>query len=135
MPYLVVGTNSLPNHCYYDDNNAPIGSPTVWNAVGFGIEFNTPVRDMLDLDPDTKVLTSDDFEICEPTWAKVSGLDSYVHYSEWYSTNADINVDVRVIPTLPLINLRNFDNIVGVALNGVFLFSANTHQGYDAFFP
>lgn len=27
------------------------------------------------------------------------------------------------------------DDVVGVALNGVFIFSGSTHLGYDVFFP
>lgn len=39
-------------------------------------------------------------------------------------------------PTVyPLLRLPTSDSIVGVALNGVFLFSGTSQYGYDAFFP
>jgi hypothetical protein len=35
----------------------------------------------------------------------------------------------------PLLRLPDSDQVVGVALNGVFLFSGTSDYGYDAFFP
>src|SRR5450830_1333808 len=32
-------------------------------------------------------------------------------------------------------SLTNSDNVVGVALNGVFLFAGLSEKGYDAFYP
>jgi hypothetical protein len=39
------------------------------------------------------------------------------------------------LTTYPDAKLPNSNQIVGVALNGVFLFSATSSYGYDAFFP
>jgi hypothetical protein len=37
--------------------------------------------------------------------------------------------------TTPLLKLSNPDYVVGIALNGVFLFAGASQLGYDAFFP
>lgn len=37
--------------------------------------------------------------------------------------------------TKPMLRLQNLDQVVGIALNGVFLFAGTSHYGYDAFFP
>ena len=35
----------------------------------------------------------------------------------------------------PLVKLLSSDDVVGIALNGVLIFSGTTHLGYDVFFP
>jgi hypothetical protein len=43
--------------------------------------------------------------------------------------------DYKGWPLFDLLGLYNSDSIVGVALNGVFLFAGTSEYGYDAFFP
>ncbi len=40
---VTTATNSLPNHCYYSDISAPIGSATVVNSYVFVSQWNLPV--------------------------------------------------------------------------------------------
>jgi hypothetical protein len=43
---LRVLTNSLPNHCYFTDVLAPVGSSTTYNLAGFEVNFNLPTLSM-----------------------------------------------------------------------------------------
>ena len=42
---IEIETNSLPNHCYYAPNNAPIGSDTDFQTYGFDAYFNLKPSD------------------------------------------------------------------------------------------
>ncbi len=90
---------------------------------------------MDEINPDTWLQSDDDSARCEANWAEPAFLDTALLYFEGYVTSTDIVLAERDIPTLPLMNIKSFENIVGIALNGVFLYTANTHEGYDAFFP
>lgn len=37
---VVLGTNSLPNHCYYAEENAPVGSSTSYDQYVISSVFN-----------------------------------------------------------------------------------------------
>jgi len=41
-----VFTNSLPNHCYYAENNEPLGNSNYYNVYAFGGYFNVPTKEM-----------------------------------------------------------------------------------------
>lgn len=51
ITYYNIATNSLPNHCYYATNNAPIGSNTFFDVYTFGGVFNNKIKNMEEYDP------------------------------------------------------------------------------------
>lgn len=82
-----------------------------------------------------------DMTRCDPYWAKADFMDEYLRDSivelkmndiegsgdEWTSDPNNI--------LYPLLPLAKPDGVVGIALNGVFLFSGTSYLGYDALFP
>ena len=112
---LRVQANGLPDHCYYAPYNPPkaqyidftvLFNPDVPRALGGDFKLTTTIANQLDLD----------LALCDSMWSKTSRLPSYVDFS---ITD----------------NSTNTDRIVGVALNGVFLFGGTSELGYDAFYP
>lgn len=43
--HFEIMTNSLPDHCYYAENNQPYGSETNYNYYFFKGIFNLPFKD------------------------------------------------------------------------------------------
>lgn len=93
-----------------------------------------------------------DSVLCDPTWASYTTIDANIFYTEMLMDQTMSRKDTY--GSLPLRNLQvsmwsmdfqngtytddrlpNSDNIVGMALNGVFLFAGTSEYGYDAFFP
>jgi len=74
---------------------------------------------------DLTTQTSLDAAICDDTWAKSQTLDGSIYYSE----------DASMTNNLLGLSPSSSDAIVGIALNGVFLFAGTSIYGYDAFFP
>jgi hypothetical protein len=82
-----VETNSLPDHCYYQETNAPIGAQDDYDEYYYGGVFNRPVKEMYTYDVEqTKVdggfyytklnsQTDIDSQLCDNTWAKYQYLD------------------------------------------------------------
>jgi hypothetical protein len=68
----------------------------------------------------------------------MAAIDVSIDYSEeaFYLglTGNDVYVDIDADETT-LLGLDNSNSVVGVALNGVLLFTGTSEYGYDAFFP
>jgi len=90
---VTVMTNSLPNHCYYTDVAAPIGSTTTVNSYQFKSTWNLPVTDAAQFTTDVtngNILSSAyeqtildnqvsvDEMLCDYTWAKHQNVDSNI---------------------------------------------------------
>ena len=127
---VVFGTNSLPDHCYYQETNPPYGSSFTYDAYAMAVMFNTKVTLMDSYDggdnfhfTSLKSQTDIDAQLCDSSWARTQNIDSSLVLEEDYEETAN------------LIGFQNSDSIVGIALNGVWLSTANTVNGYDAFFP
>ncbi len=80
-----------------------------------------------------------DTKLCDDSWPVVAGFDTEISF---YGTLEGAMTEVWRQGNVPgfgnmYINLalQNSDEIVGIALNGVFLFAATTELKYDAFFP
>jgi hypothetical protein len=78
-------------------------------------------------------------QLCDNEWAKHDNIDDAIDYSEGYADDllTPANDDIWTVDTttFPLLRLPDSDQVVGVALNGVLLFSGTSDYGYDAFFP
>jgi hypothetical protein len=143
----------LPDHCYYQETNAPSGSASEYNFYVFHSAFNTPVREMENYDVEqakvdgayyyTKLTTQTDVDsqLCDNTWAKHQYLDDSDSYEEaapesmdalYYAPDAYVAFGNE---NSEMLGLKNSDSVVGVALNGVLLFAGTSEYGYDAFFP
>ncbi|CDW86032.1 UNKNOWN [Stylonychia lemnae] len=145
-------TNSLPNHCFYAENDYPLGSTSYYNAYGVEGKFNLRPTQMAAFAQDTsnsaKIYTTIanradiDAQLCQPQWAKTSAIDTNLrpaetiytsttntpaYYSSWSSP--------KTVASLNLIRLYDSDQVVGVALNGVFIFTGTSEYGYDMYFP
>lgn len=76
--FYVIGTNSLPNHCYYAEHNQPIGSDTEFQGYGWAGAFNLPYKQMDNIEntDDGWVATvlddqaNIDTQLCDGAWAK-----------------------------------------------------------------
>lgn len=85
--------------------------------------------------------TSLDEALCDGSWAKYSNIDANIQYIQAQTVNAatypahSSNWARTDAATTSLTRLANSDQVVGVALNGVFLFSGTSDYGYDAFYP
>eukprot|EP00347_Sterkiella_histriomuscorum_P020938 403335876 len=151
---IQVVTNSLPNHCYYVYSNPPVGIQYITepasqaNTYQFKMRFNLPISDMYQFRKQTQGpyvnskledQTSVDISQCNYIWASSGTIDENVYYDEatsatWSQTNFNTQV-WNVGTSTPYLNLANPDSVVGIALNGVFIFGAVNEFGYDAFFP
>lgn len=130
--------------------NAPLGSASDYNFYDWYLYFNLPNDELAIFngvsDPSkfvqTKLNTQTDVntQLCQANWAKTSTIDWTVNLEEYFNTvdwdDSDDwengNYDTL---TYPLLRLQNSDNVVGIALNGVFFMSGTSHYGYDVFFP
>lgn len=146
-----VGTNSLPDHCYYAENNEPYGSSTDFNFYWFSGVFNLPYKSTVAYQVDVVAggMSSSEFAIttlneqtdidtalCDGYWAKYQNLDAYHVYDEGQEdATQTASADWGLTNDTPLLRLPSSEQVVGVALNGVFLFSGTSEFGYDAFFP
>lgn len=113
----------MPDHCYYSPENAPEDA-----TVDFKVAFNpfyAEFNDQNQMYPNYKnerntfntETAYNDF-ICDGTWPS----DNFVPSTYGYELQqASINADMTYV--------------VGVALNGVLIQSANAENGYDAFYP
>ena len=54
-----VGTNSLPNHCYYTNSNPPIGSASTYDQYGYSNPWNIAINNMSDFLTTNKAVVSD----------------------------------------------------------------------------
>jgi hypothetical protein len=122
-----VGWNRQPKDTYAyltsgDDHSQPF--------------YNTDLETQTDLDS----------YLCDNTWAKYQTIDAYIDYTEGMSEWILFEGDTKIFDyadyvldwnsnEFPLLGLKNSDSVVGVALNGVFLFAGTSEYGYDAFFP
>ena len=77
---------------------------------------------------------------CNGFWSKSQNIDENIAYKE--GIDGDTTPYVRsysnewfVDYQYPLANLESSDDIVGIAMNGVFIFTGTSELGYDAFFP
>lgn len=87
-----VGTNSLPDHCYYAQNNAPLGSESDKQGYVIGGVFNLPVKLMSDYDSvpvdqpfyytELDSQTTLDTMLCDDRWAKKETIDKHVYEVE-----------------------------------------------------
>lgn len=112
-----VQTNGLPNHCYYAPYNAPSSSP-----VDFSVLFNPATTVGTDNYPTSLSSIIDDAttittEQCDATWPKNTDIPS--------------DTDFQIVSN----SSTAFNDIIGVALNGVFLKPGIGETGYDAFYP
>lgn len=81
--------------------------------------------------------------LCDPNWARSSTIDSYVDYGEAIgdktnSVGFTSSFEEKWTPdrsNYPLATLTVSDPVVGIALNGVFIFAGTSEYGSDAFFP
>eukprot|EP00347_Sterkiella_histriomuscorum_P014134 403362035 len=111
-----IQTNGLPNHCYYSPYKAPLSSP-----VDFSVIFNPKTSaDSLGqaLQLNTILDTQEDItrSQCDKGWSFDQGVPTDSDY-------------------LIISNSSNFDKIIGVSINGVFLRPGISELGYDAFYP
>lgn len=151
---IIVVTNSLPDHCYYVDSNPPIGvdyitnPATQSNTYQFKMKFNLPVSEMYqfrnqDSGPYVYSKLEDqtalDIFQCNSDWATSSSIDKAIGYDELtnptYNPGNFISNTWDVSTTTPYLKLAEPDSIIGIALNGVFLFTPMSEFGYDAFYP
>lgn len=86
------------------------------------VNFNVPPSEINEGKPWTTIASQTDMDnlLCEPYWAKSAFLPSAVSYGRYAE---------------PLLGLNNFDNIVGIALNGAFIHAATSELQYDAMYP
>ncbi|CDW82983.1 UNKNOWN [Stylonychia lemnae] len=139
---MLIGTNSLPNHCYYTDGDPPIGDQSRYNTYILLVMFNpTLLKQSSKLE---NYITFDELNVenymCSETWGKNANID--LNFRPVDALTSDISGSLvlwneEAIGDYPydLIRLPSSDKIVGIALNGVFIFSAISIYGYDAFYP
>ncbi|CDW89971.1 UNKNOWN [Stylonychia lemnae] len=140
-------TNSMPNHCYFSKTEPPLGSETKFEAYSVSGAFNVQVNNMFAynlVDPvfyHTKLETQDDYDkqLCKSKWAETTLIDMKTQYEEkvYYSFEypiafSDYSWDSS---ETTMLQLKSSDQVVGMAINGVLIFSANSINGYDALFP
>jgi hypothetical protein len=108
--------------------------------------FNMPISDMYkfrkqDAGPYVNSVLEDqtslDIYQCNAQWAGGSSIDKNIAYDEAISNLAgpvDFSVANWDTTNSPYLHLTQPERIVGIALNGVFIFSAINEYGYDAFY-
>jgi hypothetical protein len=155
-----VYTNSVPNHCYYAETTAFTASDTDFSIYGFSMDFNLPTHDMKSAsglsnsatfyNRQVKTQTDIDTMSCDSTWATPSSIDANINYMEsigkmvvsvgqnsfdtFYSTASGERWTRS--SSYPYAQLSVSDSVVGIALNGVFIFAgAAETTGMDTFFP
>ncbi|CDW74997.1 UNKNOWN [Stylonychia lemnae] len=153
--FASIRTNSLPNHCYDSKTNPATGSSTEFNAYEFyQIRFNLEPRLMLRFaglsqSNSDSIFTTINSQLayntvaCSNGWALNSLIDANIIdgnefvYNPFRSTpiNDDWSYTADFYTRYPHLKLTSSNSIVGVARNGVFIFSGLTFDDYDAFFP
>lgn len=81
--------------------------------------------------------------LCDANWARSSTIDLNIKYGEAIgdktsNTGFSTSYVEKWIPNktdYPLASLTVSDPVVGIALNGVFIFAGTSEYGSDAFFP
>lgn len=105
---IEIYTNSLPDHCMQSKNKFPEE-----NHIRFAVEFNIPV-DRLTTTLNINRQTDADFYYCSNAWTNDGNLrkkNSFIKKS------------------------GNTDGIVGIALNGVPIYTGVAENQYDPFYP
>lgn len=142
-------SNSLPNHCYYGNTTStvPLGSDSSFQAYSIGGAFNLQVEktqaynlvDAVFYNTVVKTQTDYDLMMCNPRWTATTSLDIKLLENE--RTYYDFVYPIAMKEDgwggeyAPLLPLQDSDQVVGMAINGVFIFSGTTPYGFDAFFP
>ncbi|CDW90076.1 UNKNOWN [Stylonychia lemnae] len=147
---ITILTNSMPNHCYRSDSYYPKGDSGEYQFYGMNrIQWNLKPREMakaaINYDnkdfyfTDLRSQADIDGVLCIENWAQKELLDTNVHYAEVIKgqtqTSNNWKIDSSNVGQFNLLGLPNSDAVVGIALNGVFLFSGTSKYGYDAYFP
>lgn len=76
-----------------------------------------------------------DFAQCYDEWATITTIDASAQFSEYASLTSDLQANAGTIASLNTLGLDNTNKVVGIALNGVFIFTAISDYGLDPFFP
>ncbi len=155
---LVTATNSLPNHCYVGrEDYAPIGTvDSQVNSYYMHRRFSLPVDKTMGYDTRVTRGTTAPSDYLQSTASTQTAVDNYLCNNAWGSVDAYITLKESVVNgpaafkttftdfwTADDVATANFPNlakltsshIVGIALNGVFLYGGATELKYDAFFP
>lgn len=112
--YIRATTNGLPDHCYFAPSNPPMDY-----LIDFMVLFNTvPAKSNGYAVPVTSITTESQMnqQLCDSKWPRNSGMPDASHYVLNPGSASD-------------------DRILGITLNGVFLFSGTSEYEYDAFYP
>ncbi|CDW79421.1 UNKNOWN [Stylonychia lemnae] len=147
---IVVITNNMPDHCYFNerDQNYPTAAADFarLHKYKFSANFNVHPSDTVvaqgkdDIQFWNMTIINDqsvlDYNLCNYNLFKSSLIDSSISYSEslFTSTYTQPSWELDQI-NFPSNRLTNSDNIVGVALNGVFLRNGASDLQFDGFFP
>ena len=158
--FISITTNSMPNHCYYTETDyypvQTVISNGKFDSYSFLWVFNLPwtstdsyksiVLSGAESDSQytyTSLTTQSDLNsvLCDGYWANLNLIDAAIYYTEEILSTASFTYrgkgfqNYYNLTISPDTRLQNSDSIVGVALNGVFLFAGTSEYGYDAFFP
>lgn len=124
MAEFSIATNSLPNHCYYNQITAPIGSSDTFNVYYYTALFNLPIGEMDDFTEQPRGTKVTDYvysifetqtdvnTLCDSNWARSQYLDLAYNYAEFVGdedyTNDDV-WDATGVNGLPYLQLSNSD--------------------------
>eukprot|EP00347_Sterkiella_histriomuscorum_P023334 403335042 len=152
--YIFVFSNGAPDHCYYGKQNSFTASDINYNTYAIASVFNLATRDMstatglesTDYFYNRKVMDQTDIDtmLCDGTWASSSSIDKNIGYSEAIgkktpsNTHEDFSFNEKwavKATQYPLATITESNSIVGISLNGVFIFSAAASSyNSDVFF-
>eukprot|EP00347_Sterkiella_histriomuscorum_P007666 403348040 len=150
---ISVTTNSMPNHCYNayaDGDQRPVGTAEFNDIVKYSwtVDFNKYPLSMQAASGFNTVsgyfyskLTTQklvDDLMCYDSALDSINLDPYMHYSEkiiYKTTTVEPWDDLESASDLTITKLPSSDNVAGIALNGVFIFSGTSSWNIDGFYP
>eukprot|EP00347_Sterkiella_histriomuscorum_P007900 403347132 len=102
-----VQTNSMPDHCFYANLQAPTE-----NLIDFEVAFDLGLENLAVLNYNTQLLV--DNNLCSATWVQESNLNQVFAFKK---------------------NSGTLTDIIGISINGVPILRPLSEQNYDAFYP